>query len=614
MTFSALRTSSTLLSLLLLLIVAGPVRAQSGGVVDEIVAVVGNDIVLRSEVDGIVYNIVQQGQAQYSDGLWLEMLDQMVDQKVMAIVAERDTNITVTDSQVDQSIDGRIEQLQRQVGGVSEIERIYGKPIVQIRADLRRDFRSQLLAQQLQQQHMRSIRITPTEVRAWFHQFPTDSLPTVPESVRLSHIVRHPEITDAARDEAMEIISTIRESVVSGDATIEEMARQFSDDLWLEMLDQMVDQKVMAIVAERDTNITVTDSQVDQSIDGRIEQLQRQVGGVSEIERIYGKPIVQIRADLRRDFRSQLLAQQLQQQHMRSIRITPTEVRAWFHQFPTDSLPTVPESVRLSHIVRHPEITDAARDEAMEIISTIRESVVSGDATIEEMARQFSDDPGSAGRGGHYEGTRLSDLVAEFAAVAARSPVGEYSQIFESPFGLHFLRVNQRRGDVVDYNHVLIEFDRSKADPAPAIEFLQAVKDSIETYDLSFEVMARRHSEEQQTSMLGGRVVDLRTGERQLYLEMLGPDWRRTIQQLEVGEISEPTRVQLLTGQSSYHIVKLREHTAAHRLSLDTDYERIEQLALQEKQQRELQRWARSLRDQVHIEMRGKARDLIARN
>ena len=143
MTFSALRTSSTLLSLLLLLIVAGPVRAQSGGVVDEIVAVVGNDIVLRSEVDGIVYNIVQQGQAQYSDGLWLEMLDQMVDQKVMAIVAERDTNITVTDSQVDQSIDGRIEQLQRQVGGVSEIERIYGKPIVQIRADLRRDFRCQ---------------------------------------------------------------------------------------------------------------------------------------------------------------------------------------------------------------------------------------------------------------------------------------------------------------------------------------------------------------------------------------------------------------------------------------------------------------------------------------
>ena len=80
MTFSALRTSSTLLSLLLLLIVAGPVRAQSGGVVDEIVAVVGNDIVLRSEVDGIVYNIVQQGQAQYSDGLWIEMLDQMVDQ------------------------------------------------------------------------------------------------------------------------------------------------------------------------------------------------------------------------------------------------------------------------------------------------------------------------------------------------------------------------------------------------------------------------------------------------------------------------------------------------------------------------------------------------------
>ena len=388
----------------------------------------------------------------------------------------------------------------------------------------------------------------------------------------------------------------------------------YTDGLWLEMLDQIVDQKVMAVVAERDTNITITDSQVDQSIDSRIQQLQQQVGGVTEIERIYGKPIVQIRADLRRDFRGQLLAQQLQQQHMRSIRITPSEVRAWFTQFPTDSLPTVPESVRLSHIVRHPEITDEARDEAMEILTTIRESVVSGESTIEEMARQYSDDPGSASRGGHYESTRLTDLVPEFAAVAARSPISEYSQIFESPFGLHFLRVNQRRGDVINYNHILIEFDRSKSDPAPAIAYLESVRDSIETYDISFEVMARRHSEEQQTAHLGGRVIDLRTGERQLYLEMLGPDWRRTIQRLEVGEISEPTRVQLLTGLSSYHIVKLRAQTPAHRLSLDTDYERIEQLALQEKQQTELQRWARSLRDQVHIETRGKALDLIARN
>ncbi|MFW5973056.1 MAG: peptidylprolyl isomerase, partial [Bacteroidota bacterium] len=270
--------------------------------------------------------------------------------------------------------------------------------------------------------------------------------------------------------------------------------------------------------------------------------------------------------------------------------------------------------VRLSHIVRHPVITDQAREEAHEIISAIRDSVVQGTSTIERMARRFSDDPGSAQRGGFYEDTRLSELVPEFAAVAARSPIGEISQIFESPFGLHFLRVNERRGDVISYNHVLIAFDRSKSDPTPAIEYLEMVRDSLLTTNVSFESMARRHSQEESSNTLGGSVIDPRTGERELFLEALGPSWRQTLDTLEVGEISQPARVQLLSGETSYHIVKLRSRVPSHRINLQTDYERIEQYALQEKQATEIEKWVRSLRERVHVEMRGKARDLIARN
>ncbi len=388
----------------------------------------------------------------------------------------------------------------------------------------------------------------------------------------------------------------------------------YSDELWVEMLNQVVDQKVMAVVAQRDTTIEITEDQVSQAIDQRIEQMQRQVGGRSEIERIYGRPIIQIRAELRRDFRNQLLAQRLQQDKLRSIRITPSEVREWFAQFPTDSLPVIPESVRLSHIVRHPVITDEGRAEANEIISAIRDSVVSGTSTIENMARRFSEDPGSAERGGLYEQTRLADLVPEFAAMAARSPIGDVSQIFETPFGLHFLRVNERRGDVITYNHILIAFDRSKADPQPAIEYLSMVRDSIITYEIPFGLMASRHSQEEMSKSMGGRVIDPRTGDRQLFLESLGPTWRQTIDTMQVDEISHPSRVQLLSGETSYHIVHLRDRQPTHRISFEEDYARIEQLALQEKQAREIERWVRGLREQVYVDMRGKARDMLARN
>jgi peptidyl-prolyl cis-trans isomerase SurA len=418
-----------------------------------------------------------------------------------------------------------------------------------------------------------------------------------------------------------EIVAVVGNEIVlrsEVDGIVQNVVQQgqapYSDELWVEMLDQIVDQKVMAEIARRDTTIIVSDDQVDQAIDRRIQQLQRQVGGRAELERMYGKPLVAIRAELRQDFRNQLLAQQLQQRRMSSIRITPSEVRDWFMQFPTDSLPVIPETIRLSHIVRHPVITDAARDEAREILELIREQIVSGEATLEDLARQFSDDPGSAQAGGLYEEMRLAEVVPEFAAVAARSPIGEISRIFETPFGLHILRINDRRGDQINYNHILIEFDRSKSDPAPAIEFLSAVRDSITTMGAPFELMARRHSQENESSTMGGRVLDPRTGERELFLEMLGPTWRATIDTLEIGEVSQPARVQLLSGQTSYHLITVRGRVPEHTVDLLTDYERIEQLALQEKQMRELERWVRGLRDRVYIDMRGKAREMIARN
>ncbi|MDX1741459.1 MAG: peptidylprolyl isomerase, partial [Rhodothermales bacterium] len=234
----------------------------------------------------------------------------------------------------------------------------------------------------------------------------------------------------------------------------------------------------------------------------------------------------------------------------------------------------------------------------------IRESIVIGGASFEEMATLFSDDPGSASRGGLYQGAKISDFVPEFASVASRIAPGDVSQIFETEFGLHILRVNDRRGDVVDLNQILISFDPRKFDPTAAIEFLTVLKDSIETYDIPFAVLARENSEDESSANRGGRVFEPRTFEKNLYLESLGPRWQALLAVLEPGEISEPAEVDLLDGRRAYHIVKLHARIPAHRVSIETDYDMVQSLALRDKQAIEMRRWLDELRKSVYVQIR----------
>ena len=390
--------------------------------------------------------------------------------------------------------------------------------------------------------------------------------------------------------------------------------QSYSKAMWMQALQQLIDQKVLAEQARRDTTLTVSDQQVEQQLTRRIQQLKQQAGGEDALVEVYGKSILEIREDFRDPLREQLLAEQLRARKMQTIDVTPSEVNNWFQRIPQDSLPRLPETVRLAHIVRYPKPTPAAKREARQIITTIRDSIVAGGASFEAMARQFSDDPGSAPQGGRFTDMAVDDFVPEFAAIASRTPVGDVSQVFYNSThnGYHILRVNERTGATVDLNHILIRVDPSRSDDTQPVKRLQAIKDTLTSFDVPFELMARRHSEEERSAQNGGRVTDPQSGTRDLRLDALGPSWRRTIRQLEVGEISDPSEVQLLNGERAYHIVLLQRRTPAHRVNVETDYELIQQYALQEKQQRVLQEWVRELRDDVYVDIRIQEDDLTA--
>ncbi len=393
-------------------------------------------------------------------------------------------------------------------------------------------------------------------------------------------------------------VNAVALSALQGQAT------SISDEQWSRALDDLVYQKVILDRALRDTTITVSDDQVNRQLDSRTASLAAQLGGEEQLTAYYGRTIDEIKASFREDVRRQLMAQQYQSRRLRDVSITPSEVGTWFAQIPDEEIPDVPELVRVAHIVQQPTPDESAREFARLLTVALRDSILAEQATIEELAARHSDDPGSRENGGAYADFNVRDLVPEFGLVASTLEDGGLSQVFETQFGYHVMRLNQRQGDIVSFNHILVRVDDTDLDPASAIAQLDVLRDSVLTYGVPFEAIAKRHSSDPFSAAQGGYVSDPRTGERDLRLEALGPLWKVVIDTMDVGGVSEPVEVQLLDGTRAWHVVLLQRRTPPHRLNIETDYALLSQYALQDKRQVELEVWLRDLKETVYVDIK----------
>lgn len=393
------------------------------------------------------------------------------------------------------------------------------------------------------------------------------------------------------------------------DALAQQMAAQnqqagVSDALWSRALDQLVNQRVLIVKAQQDTTLQVPDAYIDQQLDAQVNQLVQQAGGEQALEQAYGRSIDEIRTSFRPDLRKQILASQFRSNHLRDVTITPAEVREWFDRIPQSERPEVPELVRVAHVVKLPTPDESAQRQAREFAQALRDSIASDEATIEDLARRYSQDPGSAQRGGLIENIRVGDLVSEFGAIAAQMEPGDLSQPFGTAFGIHVMRLNERSGDRISFNHILIPIEVTEDSRERLLTELSTLRDSVTTMGVPFEAIAKRHSEDPMSKARSGYVTDPRTGERDLRTEALGPQWQATLDTLQVGQVSRPAPVQLLDGTDAYHIVLLQKRTEPHTLSVENDYLLLSEYALQEKQQRILSTWVRRLRRDVYVDIR----------
>lgn len=381
-------------------------------------------------------------------------------------------------------------------------------------------------------------------------------------------------------------------------------AISFGDDLWYASLQNIIDRNIMLDQAKIDS-IEVTQAQVDQQIEQRIQYSIQQVGGEEALEERMGKSLRQIKNDLREDYKEQMIVQRFQQTKREEIEITRPEVEEYFKQIPEDSLPTIPEQVAVSQIVILPPPLEDAQQQAKQLAEQLRDSILHHGKNIEELAREYSDGP-SASDGGELPLISMDQLVSEYSAAAAALEPGDISQVVKTSFGYHIIRLNKRIGDKIDTNNILIAVDEESYDDQYAIERLNQLTDSIKTNeDVSFGDVARKLSEDPNTGPLGGRLLKPQTGERLLNLEDLDPALYRIVLLLQdEGDISEPKKFQLGEKNNSkraYRIVRLDDHVDKHVANFEQDYSRIKRVALQNKQNRKIQDWISELRDDMYV-------------
>ncbi len=393
-----------------------------------------------------------------------------------------------------------------------------------------------------------------------------------------------------------EVVNYIQQASLQGNRV------PFSEELWYQALESMIDNQVMLIQAKIDS-ITVSDDQVNRQMDMRIQDLISRAGSEQALERAFGKSIIELRREFRDQFREQMIVSRLQSQKLTEITITRPEVMGFFNAIPKDSLPIIPERVALSQLVVKPEQSKDARNAALKKATILRDSILAG-ANFEEMAIRHSEGP-SAPRGGLIPLIPLNDLVPEYAAAASALSTGEISEVVETAFGFHIIRLNQRQGDQIETNNLLIKIDSEQFDDEGAIQRLNTLREEILSSDKKFEEVARELSEDPNSAPAGGRLYNPMTGERLLGIQELDPAlYRIVLLLINEGDISEPKPFTLTDPSETraFRIVKLDRLIPEHKANLTDDYIQIEQIALQRKQDRMLLEWLREIRSTVYIE------------
>lgn len=351
-----------------------------------------------------------------------------------------------------------------------------------------------------------------------------------------------------------------------------------------ELLEQMMESKLFLMQARIDS-LTVNNDMVEGELSNRLDMIRSRLGGDEEVEKQFGKPLYKLRQEWRKLFEDQSLTQQMQSNIMSDIpEITPYDVKKYIDATDPEDLPVVPIKYQLSQICIYPD-RESANMAVKERLLAIRERIINGEK-FSTLARIYSQDPGSAMRGGELGMASKSIFWPAFSDAAMSLKPGIVSQIVETPDGFHIIEVLEKKGDMFNARHILLKPEYTSEDREKAFHVLDSLKTELAAGAVTFDLAARFYSEDPATKTNGGQMSDPNTGSAYFEIDQLKPQDYAAIKDLKEGEISEPIESldnEGRSGNTVYKIIKVDKIIPAHTASFADDYDLMLSQVKQEK-------------------------------
>ena len=340
-----------------------------------------------------------------------------------------------------------------------------------------------------------------------------------------------------------------------------------------EMLESMMVSKLFLMQARVDS-LEINNEMVESNLDDYMANILTYYGGEEGVEKQYGKSVYKLRQQLRKDLEDRTLAQQMQGEVAQKIPdLTPYDVEKYVESTDPADLPMVPVMYQLSQICIYPD-REAANMAVKERLLAIRERIINGEK-FSTLARIYSQDPGSARKGGELGMASKSIFWPAFSDAAMALKPGVVSQIVETPDGFHIIEVLEKKGDMFNARHILLKPEYTSEDMENGFRVLDSLRTELANEAVTFELAARFYSEDPAPRTNGGQMADPNTGSSYFEIDQLKPQDYAAIKDLKEGEISEPF-VSLdnegRDGNTVYKIIRVDKIIPAHPASFTNDY------------------------------------------
>jgi peptidyl-prolyl cis-trans isomerase SurA len=381
----------------------------------------------------------------------------------------------------------------------------------------------------------------------------------------------------------------LRSEIVNYIDDIKRQGGEVPPDAECFLLERMMADKALILQAEKDS-LPISDEEIEAELDQRIRYFIMQYGGKEAFEQIAGRTIYQVKEDFRQSIRDGRLATSMRKSIVENVKITPTEVKAYFDRIPVDSLKFYEMELVVGQIVLYPKAGRELEKFAQDELIDYKKQIESGLKTFETMAKLYTEDPGSKQTGGRYEiNKNEKQWDPDFKSAAFRLKEGQISPVIKSKFGYHIIQMVSRNGDDAVIRHILRVPEVTEEDISLAKTKLDSIRSKLITGAISFGAAVDKYSEDENSKFTAGIING--AGGGFVTIDELDKDLVKDLNKLKIGEYSVPLSFKDEREKKGVRIVNLRSKTEPHRENLKDDYNKIAIRALEEKKEKAIEKW-----------------------